>query len=119
MGGIDEVLQRILPSELASHCRTMSISETTLTIEANSSAWAMRLRYLVPELKQQLRTFPTTASIQFIQCRVRPAKKATAAPKRAPMALSRSSCEVIRSSAESISSPELKAALLRLATHHK
>ena len=112
---INDVLQQVLPSDLAPHCRTMSLREDTLNIEVDSSAWATRLRYLIPDLKYQLHNFTTTADVESIRCRVRPAAQAQPRAKNKTPQLSQTSAHVIRSTAQSISSPTLKAALLRLA----
>lgn len=112
---INEVLQHALPSDLAPHCRTMSLKADTLTIEVDSSAWATRLRYLIPDLKYQLRDFTATADVESVHCRVRPAAQTEPPARKNTPHLSQTSASVIRSAAESISSPALKAALLRLA----
>ena len=43
-------LLRELPPEMMMHCRVININTRVLIVAADSSAWAMRLRYLVPSL---------------------------------------------------------------------
>ncbi len=68
----DETLYRLLPAELASHCRTMNVTTSTVIIEVDSAVWGTRLRYIVPELLEELQQDPRFNQVTDIYCRVRP-----------------------------------------------
>lgn len=68
----DEALHRILPHELAPHCRTMNITANIIVIAVDSAVWATRLRYLAPELLKTLQQNSQLKHVTEIQCRVRP-----------------------------------------------
>lgn len=67
---LDKALYHLLPPEVASHCQVMNITNKTLILQADSAAWATRVRYLIPSLLAAFsqQKLPVT----LIQCRVRP-----------------------------------------------
>lgn len=70
---IDEALQKILPTELAPHCRVMNITQDTLVIGVDNPHWATRLRYLSPNLLKDLQSLISHLKhLDKIRCKVRP-----------------------------------------------
>ena len=63
---------KALPLDLKAHCRVINVSGRTLIAVADSSVWAMRLRYLVPSLLAELMAYAESPedSILDIRCRV-------------------------------------------------
>lgn len=60
----------VLDKELIPYCRVGYYDLGVLTLFANSSAWATRLRYAVPNLLSKLRSIPQWAGICSIQIKV-------------------------------------------------
>lgn len=112
-------VQNVLPGTLAAHCRAAIWSEDRLTLYADSSAWASRLRYTVPELREWLA--PRIPAIREIRVRLfldGPAypsseKLQSAASRR----LSAENCRLLVEIANQMGETELGAALRRLARH--
>lgn len=48
-------IQRYLPALLHPHCRIISFQNGCLVLGVPDSSWASQLRYLLPELRDQLR----------------------------------------------------------------
>lgn len=69
---LDKWLQASLPIPLQQHCYIANLRNNTLVVHTDSSLWATRLRYLIPELLyrwQQEKSMPT---IDKIEIRIRP-----------------------------------------------
>lgn len=49
-------LIKYIPVNLQAHCRAGSFTRGCLTIVASDSAWGSQLRYMLPELRDNLRT---------------------------------------------------------------
>ena len=66
---INALVQPLLDEELALHCQVANFREGCLVLQADSAAWATRLRYQIPVLLQALRTpdrLPNIATIRLI-----------------------------------------------------
>ncbi len=92
----------------------MNLNDTDLLIEVDSAVWATQLRYRTADLLYGLRNFREWEYIQSIQFKVRPQANPIEPKSPEPQALSAASKSNIRSLAESIENPKLKAALLKL-----
>jgi len=69
----DEAIHRLLPEGLAPHCRTINVTPNhIIVIHVDSAIWATRLRYLVPDLLDQLHENSSFSHISDIHCRVNP-----------------------------------------------
>lgn len=113
-----EVEQRVLaelPPEVAPHVRVAAVTDQCLVLQADSPAWAARLRFLEPRIipfwRREMTQFPP---ISRVEVKVRAARASTPAPRK-PRAMSQESREAIAASAESVSDPALREALARLA----
>ena len=67
---VEKFLNQIMPPEIPPHCQIMNLSQRTLILKLENSAWATRVRYLVPHLLEQFAQ--KDFGIQKIKCRVRP-----------------------------------------------
>ncbi|MFW0078883.1 MAG: DciA family protein [Coxiella endosymbiont of Haemaphysalis qinghaiensis] len=67
---VEKFLNQIMPPEIPPHCQIMNLTQRTLILQLESSAWATRVRYLVPHLLKQFAQ--QNLGIQRIKCRVRP-----------------------------------------------
>ena len=115
----DRLLKSVLPSLLSDYCRVQSCSSGELTIEAYSQAVATHLRFSTPKLLEKLRKHDEMRHLQSITVRVgvppqstTPTKKAT--PAR-PNTVSDANCELLNATADTLSTPDLRDALKRLA----
>lgn len=114
--GLNILLGELLGTELASHCQLANIRENTLILATDSSAWATRLRYMAPQLIQQLKGDKRLNGIDTVHVIITPPVSPgdTSHPvRRASMSESASEC--INQCAEGISDPQLSSALKHLA----
>jgi hypothetical protein len=113
--GLDGLVQELLPDALKTHCRVLSVRDETLVLAADSPVWAARLKFHSSQLVKQLNR-QQTVKLRTVRIRVRPPEKRVATERRnAPLKLGISSATALRQAADSVSDPDLKSALLRLA----
>ena len=115
---LDELLQYLLADDLAAHCKVINLNNDCLMVEVDSAAWATRLHYGELELLQQLQSHPQGRCLQRIKCCVRPAHQHHEVKQggggTVATTLSEQSAQMIKETADSVTSEELKAALMRL-----
>jgi len=113
---LDALLAELLPDPLNAHCRMLSIRNTVLVLAADSPVWAARLRFHAPQLVKQL-ALREPAKRHTIHVRVRPPETALLPQPRKPVngRPGRQGVAALQQAAQSVSDPELKTALLRLA----
>jgi hypothetical protein len=113
---LDALLSELLPEPLNAHCHILSISNSILVLAADSPVWAARLRFHAPQLARQL-VQRMSAKRLTIHVRVRPPETALPVPPRKPVSgrPGRQGVAALQQAAQSVSDPELKTALLRLA----
>lgn len=117
---LNHALRSQLPPPLNQHCQVANIRGDTLVLHADSSAWALKLRYSVPVMLAQLQKQPALQNLRCIDIKVRPTSIAAAPPeipRRAHM--SWDTANLLDSMADAIAHPKLQAALHRLARHGK
>ena len=113
--GLDGLIQELLPDALKTHCRVLSVRDQTLVLAADSPVWAARLKFHSSQLVKQLNR-QQTVKLRTVRIRVRPPEKRVATERRnAPLKLGISSATALHQAADSVSDPDLKSALLRLA----
>ena len=112
---MDVLLAELLPAPLNAHCRILSIKNTILVLAADSPVWAARLRFQAPQLVQQL-TQHLSGKRRTIQVRVRPPETVLVPPPQKPgIRPGTQGIAALQQAARTVSDPELKTALLRLA----
>jgi hypothetical protein len=109
-------IRELLPAPLKEHCRLLAVRDETLVLAADSPVWASRLRFHAPLLVKQLSQL-RAVNLRTIRVRVRPPEASTATPdyRRPAKRCGAAGTAAIQQAAESVSDPELKTALLRLA----
>ena len=113
--GLDGLIQELLPDALKTHCRVLSVRDETLVLAADSPVWAARLKFHSSQLVKQLNR-QQTVKLRTVRIRVRPPEKQLETERRnTPLKLGINSATALRQAADSISDPDLKSALLRLA----
>ena len=113
---MDKIFKECLPENIRPHCHLAQITATELTLLVDGAAWLTHLRYLKPQLLQQLKTHPQCAYLKEIQYRIQPAQKWGEKAEPAPVMrhLSTENKELLQSTAAMVSNPQLKKALLKL-----
>lgn len=117
---LNQIWQATIPNELNAHTRVANFREGYLIIECDSAAWATRLRYLLPEIKQKLRNIVDLDHLVQIEWSVQPAFHEQPTQLKPPsLTLSNTNAELLKNAADTISIKSLQEALLRLAEHVK
>ena len=118
---LNRVFHAYLPPHLRDHAQITHQGEQAWTIQTESSAWATRLRYVLPTLRQQISEH-LGQEIPRLQIRVQPtatehgrhSTTPTATPTRR-MHITKQSADLLAGAAENVNDQKLGAALLRLA----
>ena len=122
-----QLLSNILPIECQNHVEVANIRNQNLMLITDSPVWTTRLRQLSPQILEFIRNNSLDENkaqvIHHIQIstRYRTDDKATAStgkPLKAPQMSTKTSA-LLSQSANSISHPQLKNALLKMARHSK
>lgn len=111
---LQAVLERLLPANLASHCRLANYKDDVLFLYTTSSAWATRIRLEAPQLREYLSRYQEFKNIQQVRVRIDSTTN-IAAQKLETLRISTQSAIIINELAENINIPELADALKRLA----
>ena len=112
---LNRIMRAYLPPHMQDHARLIAVHEQAWVIQADSSAWATRLRYALPSLRQQLSDH-LKRDVPVLKLKVQPtAETKTTEPRR--LTLTQQSASFIKGAADSIGDERLGAALLRLASH--
>ena len=104
-------LAHLLPLPLSLHCTAAGISNQTLTLLVESSAWATRLRLQTPSILKGLHHF----QIQSLTVKICPPQAAPQTTVRMRPKMSENTSSLLNNLANTTSDPKLKLALLRLA----
>lgn len=116
---LNDDLRRELPADLAPHVRLATVNDGCLVLQADSPAWAARLRFKTPEILENLRLKSSFAAIRSI--RIRNDLDAATQPN-IPTFHARLGDQAVRAleaQAACTSDPQLRAAFERLARHGK
>lgn len=115
------LIQQLLPEPLARHCYVAGYHTSVLTLIVDSSAWAHRLRFFLPELQDRLKRTADFRTLTEIRYKVDPSWLRTKQhlPKQSPLTLSTNSAQLVKATAENIADPALREALLRLSQRTK
>lgn len=116
LDALNELIQQYLPAHLKAHCHVGSFSNNCLKLMAKP-AWSTELRYLLPELRDKLRTeaglFLSSIKIEnFIEPTVIHKEKKS-------IGISDTSRQCILSEAEVMEPSPLKEALLKLGRNYE
>lgn len=125
---LNSTLTQILDPSLIPHCRVGCYEKGILTLYASSAAFATKLRYQIPILLSNLRTFEEWAGLCSIQIRIQPyfpssSQESSSPATPGPYTLTQNSAEQILSLAKALKgqpgNEALVASLERLAKHGK
>lgn len=117
---LTRLLQNELDPSLAPHCRIGGFAPPRLTIVVDSPAWSTRLRFQSPGLVRQLSNkYKEFQGVSNIEVKIYPARLQRRTPPTVPRQISPAAADGITRMANSIDNPNLKQALLRLASRAK
>lgn len=114
---MQSLFDQSLPEDLIGKCQVLEIKAAALWIGTDNAAWATRFRYATPEILPALQQHKVFSDIQTINCMVMPAATGKATQKREVDPIPESAAKSMRIIANTIADPDLKAALLKLASN--
>ena len=116
---LNRVLRGCIPAPLNQHCQVANLRDNILVLHADSSAWALKLRYGSRTLLQQLRQ-RGMPGLDTIEVKVRPPNPTLHRPEKIrSVQMSAKTAQLLDSIASGINDSPLKNALQRLAQHGK
>lgn len=114
---LDTLVRDLLGSGFAEHCRVANIKGNSLLLHVDSTVWATRIRYQLPELLRNLQQTDQLRQITEIDLRVQPRDVSEAVKKPIrKAAMSRDAALCVKECASSIEDEQLRGALQRLAS---
>ena len=115
---VERVVHRILGEESALHVRAGRLSGSSLTLTADSPAWASLARFRAPDIRDAIRS--ELPRLRAVRVAVRDTETAAEPrPAERHRSLSPSAARVLRSAARSIDNPRLARILIRLAARER
>ncbi len=112
---LDARLKIHVQEPLSQHTRLATIRDGCLVIQADTPAWAARLRFKTPEILASLADDGLFPGIRSIRIRAETAERPPSPPSSRP-SISPDSAAELRAQADSIEDREVRDALLRLAS---
>ncbi|MFA6408824.1 MAG: DUF721 domain-containing protein [Gammaproteobacteria bacterium] len=110
------VFKNILGPELAMRCKLAKIENGRALVIIDSSAWASKFRYAIPDLLKNLRVQPEFQNLKEIRYQITAQPFSKKAKNNAPNAkLSEKNAELLRRTAKKIQNVKLKEGLEKLA----
>ena len=108
-------IKSLLAEPVRSHIQLAVIRDGTLVLTADSSAWAAKMRYQVPDLHRKMAETSEFSEIQTIRVKVTKSSSAKEHDSRRAVPMSAPVAAEMQRRAASVADPALKDALLRLA----
>ena len=115
----NQILQAFLPPHLQEHATLAKLDAKDWVVQTDSSAWATRLRYVLPNLRPQLEK---QLGISIPPPRIRIAPPAIPAPAQPPprrLTVTNATVNMLETTADNLADEGLGAAMRRLAEHAK
>ncbi|MCK5499599.1 MAG: DUF721 domain-containing protein [Gammaproteobacteria bacterium] len=122
---LNEKLQKHLDPSLSSHCTVANYSDETLTVNAETSAWASKLRYCVPDILNYAKHECGLTKLKSVRIKVSPIQNKTSQSDFSnthsvrKASLSKKSADFIKSVATSIKDPALRKSILKISKHSR
>jgi len=114
LNALNNALQQTLDAPLKNHCIAANISNNQLVIIADTSAWAIRVRYEQYNIIEGIKGCTNVHFLKSIVVKVRPISPEQPTPRRLVIPLSNNASKNIWDTAYTINDPKLKLALQRL-----
>jgi hypothetical protein len=117
---LNQCLSEFLEPKIANYCQIANFQDGCLTIMAENSSCATRLRYMAPELNKKLQAKSQFRQLKSIRVIIQLNRKQVIARKpREKLNLTADNAQTLKSTANGIKDPGLKAALLRIAREER
>jgi hypothetical protein len=122
---LNEKLQKHLDPSLSSHCTVANYSDETLTVNAETSAWASKLRYCVPDILNYAKHECGLTKLKSVRIKVSPIQNKTSQSDFSSThsvrkaSLSKKSADFIKNVAKSIKDPALRKSILKISKHSR
>jgi hypothetical protein len=114
---VNQVLRTFLPPHVQEHAVLVRMEPKAWVVQTDSSAWATRLRYLLPNLRQQLAK-QLAMPVPALRIRIVPAALPPPSPPPARrLSLTEATANGLEQAARGLADKRLGAAILRLAKH--
>ena len=75
------LLKNNLSEPLRHHCQVANFRDNCLVIMTDSAAWATQIRYLTPELLEQLQRYPELKYVRTLRCYIDPISMPSVSPQ--------------------------------------
>ena len=115
-GQVDADFQACLPFELRGHCHLAGFRDARVLLHVDSSAWATRLRYALPEMTERS---DLLRSAETVRVKVRPPVSSPPQRQLPRPHLSSSAAQVLLDCSQHLQDRRLATSLQRLARHAK
>ena len=112
---LNQLLRAFLPSSLHEHVTLARLDPDGWVVQTDAPAWAARLRYILPNLRQPLGE-KLGIEVPPPQIRIAPSEVPCSPPPRR-MIITDKAAQELEEAARQFSDPHLSAAVLRLAEH--
>lgn len=115
---LDKLVKQYLPMPLAKHCQVVNVRTGKLILKLDSPAWATQVRFNSPNLLSALRQNPLYAGLAGIDFYVNPDAVMDKTPAKIvgkKPSLSVNAKQSLLSAAETITNPQLRAILEKIA----
>jgi hypothetical protein len=113
---LNDLVQQLLPDDLAAHCQVLNYRDGTLLLAAGSAARATRLRFIASELQSVLQQ-ELPIHIETVKIRVLPESPQPTPAVRPAQTLSAASARLLAQTAQTMDHPGLQEALYRIAAN--
>ena len=115
---VDAALARVLDPAVRAHVRAIGLDAGILTLLADSPAWATRLRFLAPMLREELTGIGPLERVAIVARPVSPERVAEQ-PVRQAASLSDETATLLESIADGIADAALSESVRRVARHRR
>ena len=116
---LQNAVQSALPRSLLNHLTVANLHKHTLVLNADSSSWATRARYLAPDLINSLNLMELKCEVRDIRVRVSPTETAIRRTSSATPRFSESGAATLQATSATADDADLQEVLQRLARHVK
>ena len=116
---LEKKLCLFLESPLNTHCSVANLTNDTLVLHSDSSAWAAKLRYNIPAILNYMQTECKLSSLKTIRIKIKlPENSRQSGSVRKKAVMSKTSARYINQAAAVMSDDDLRLSLLKLAKHN-
>ncbi|MCC5792444.1 MAG: DUF721 domain-containing protein [Legionellaceae bacterium] len=116
---LQDMVRQVLPDSLREHCQVGSFQQGQLIILVNDACWATELKFLLPQLRDRLRSEYQLYQLSGIQLKVGLPPAVPESGRKKKSGLTRQARQLIDKEAEGLPPGPLQTALKKLAGYHR